>query len=215
MKVHDWTRVEGGVFHDFHLSWVVHLCTSLNHLLPPDHYARIEPHMKKALVDLLVDFPDVPSDAKGSRRTLTIRHITGHRIIALVEIISPSNKSGERGVAEFVQKAVAALRSRIHLVFVDLFPPGRHDPQGMHAAIWEHLDAEAYELPADQPLTLASYAAGTETTAYVEHRAVGDPMPVMPLFLTGERYVNLPLASTYEATFCGLPDFWIDVLDKA
>src|SRR5260370_16145697 len=31
-------------------------------------------------------------EAKGKRRTLTIRHTTGHRIIALVEILSPANK---------------------------------------------------------------------------------------------------------------------------
>jgi hypothetical protein len=150
--------------------------------------------------------------AKGGRRTLTIRHVSGHRIIALVEILSPSNKSSADSVREFVQKAVAALRARIHLVLVDLFPPNPHDPEGMHAALWEHLAPEPYELPEGKPLTLASYAAGPTTIAYLEHVAVGDPLVDLPLFLTSERYVNLPLAATYETTFDRMPDFWRDVL---
>jgi hypothetical protein len=151
---------------------------------------------------------------KAGRRTLTIRHTTGHRIIALVEILSPSNKSGADGVSEFVKKALAALRANIHLVLVDLFPPGTHDPQGMHAEIWQHLDAEEYRLPEGMPLTLASYAAGAFTKAYIEHLAVGDPLTDMPLFLTSERYVNIPLISTYEVAYAGMPDFWRDTLER-
>jgi hypothetical protein len=150
---------------------------------------------------------------KGGRRTLTIRHISGHRIIALVEILSPSNKSSADSVIEFVHKTLAALRAKIHLVVVDLFPPGSHDPQGIHAALWEHFDDESYELPEGKLFTLASYAAGESTVAYLDHLAVGDPLKDMPLFLTSERYVNLPLVATYESTFNRMPDFWRDVLE--
>jgi hypothetical protein len=150
--------------------------------------------------------------AKGGRRTLTIRHLSGHRIIALVEILSPGNKSSADSVAEFVNKALAALRAKIHLMIVDLFPPSTHDPQGMSGVVWEHLDANEFALPDGKPLTLASFAAGTSTVVYLEHLAVGDPLTDMPLFLTSQRYVNLPLASTYDLTFDGMPDFWRDVL---
>jgi hypothetical protein len=176
---------------------------------PPDGgavaVAEVPPKVQRTLVA-------APLEARG-RRTLTIRHTSGHRIIALVEILSPSTTGGVDGVTAFVEKAVAALRAGIHLVLVDLFPPGKHDPQGMRALIWEHLDPADYALPEGKSLTLASYAVGLPTRAYVEHLAVGDPLPDMPLFLTGERYVNLPLASTYEATFRGMPDFWRDVLE--
>ena len=150
---------------------------------------------------------------KGSRRTLTIRHSTGHRIIALVEILSPANKNGEGSVDEFVQKACSALRTGIHLVVVDLLPPGKHDSQGMHAVVWANLDQEEYELPEGKLLTLASYSAGPPITAYLEHLAAGDPIKDMPLFLTSKHYVNLPLASTYEASIHGMPGFWRDVLE--
>src|SRR5262249_18186906 len=38
------------------------------------------------------------------RRTLTIRHTSGHRIIALIEILSPGNKATRDALAEFVRK---------------------------------------------------------------------------------------------------------------
>lgn len=42
MAVHDWTRVDAGVFHDFHQSWIISLRNALNQLLPSDFYAMAE-----------------------------------------------------------------------------------------------------------------------------------------------------------------------------
>jgi hypothetical protein len=144
---------------------------------------------------------------------VTIRHRSGHRLVALLEIVSPANKDRPSHVEEFVAKAVAALAHGIHLVLVDLIPPGAHDPQGMHGAIWDRLDDERYLLPPGKPLTLASYVAERLPQAYLEHLAVGSPLIEMPLFLNPDRYINLPLESTYQAAYCGMPAFWRDVLD--
>ena len=42
MPIHDWTRVEAGIFHDFHHSWTKELKRALNRLLPEDYYALAE-----------------------------------------------------------------------------------------------------------------------------------------------------------------------------
>jgi hypothetical protein len=43
MSIHDWTRVDTGIFHHFHVGWIGELSRALNHgLLPPDHYALAE-----------------------------------------------------------------------------------------------------------------------------------------------------------------------------
>lgn len=43
MPVHDWTKVDAGIFHHFHLEWMAVLARALNSgLLPPDHYALAE-----------------------------------------------------------------------------------------------------------------------------------------------------------------------------
>lgn len=153
--------------------------------------------------------------ALARRRSLAIRHVSGHRLIALLEIVSPANKDRVQHVKEFTAKAVDALDVGVHLLVVDLFPPGSHDPHGMHGAILERFEGtgEPYELSAEEPLTLASYAAGPQLEIYVEHLAVGAILPATPLFLRPDRYVNVPLEPTYLAAYRGMPAFWRDVLE--
>src|SRR5262249_30986472 len=68
------------------------------------------------------------------QRTLVIRHVSNHRIIALVEIVSPGNKASRHQMRSFLDKALAALGQEIHLLLVDLHPPSPRDPQGIHGA---------------------------------------------------------------------------------
>jgi hypothetical protein len=150
---------------------------------------------------------------RAARRTLVIRHSSGHRVVALVEIVSPANKDRPRSVQDFVDKAIAALQQGVHLLVIDLFPPSGHDPQGIHALIWENYGDELDAPPADKPIALASYLAGTLPEAYLEFAALGDALPAMPLFLDVHAYVNLPLAATYEAAYRGVPAIWRDVLE--
>src|SRR5207302_10526518 len=43
VPVHDWTRVDAGIFHDFHHAWIEEIKRALNRgLLPPDYYALAE-----------------------------------------------------------------------------------------------------------------------------------------------------------------------------
>lgn len=103
----------------------------------------------------------------AKRRTLVIRHASGDRIVALIEITSLANKHTYAAVNDFVDKVVAALNEGIHVMVIDSFPPGKHDPQGMHAAIWEGLGEPIVAPPADRPLTLVSYCAKSPITAYL------------------------------------------------
>jgi hypothetical protein len=80
-------------------------------------------------------------------------------------------------------------------------------------AIWERFDDAPYRLPPDELLTLASYVAGPRFEAYLEHLAVDAVLPDMPLFLNPDRYINVPLESTYLTAYRGLPTFWRDVLE--
>jgi hypothetical protein len=149
------------------------------------------------------------------RRSLAIRHVSGHRLVALLEIVSPANKDRARHVEDFAAKAVDALNAGVHVLLVDLFPPGAHDPYGMHGAVCQRLEQsdEAYDVPAEAPLTVASFAAGPQVEVFVEYLAVGAALPDMPLFLRPDRYVNAPLESTYQTAYRGMPAFWRDVLE--
>ncbi len=249
MPVHDWTRVEAGIFHDFHTAWVTEIRNALNGgLLPDGYYALAEQHAGGFVPDVITlhvsppeqegpPLPPLPSLNGGTalaeapprvrrkqviepaalarRRTLAIRHVSGHRLIALIEIVSPANKDRLAHVAELVEKAVTALERGVHLLLVDLYPPGPHDPQGVHGAIaqWLGQTDDPYDLPPDEPLTLAGYAAGPRVDVYLEHLAVGAALADMPLFLTPDRYVSAPLEATYQAAYRGLPAFWRGVLE--
>ena len=68
-------------------------------------------------------------------------------------------------------------------------------------------------MPADEPLTLAAYSAGRPKRAYVEPTAVGRELIDVPVFLTPEGYVNVPLEATYRAAYRGVARRWRDVLD--
>src|SRR3954447_19087706 len=128
MPVHDWTRVQAGSFHHFHCAWITHLAEALNGgILPAGFYALAEQHAGQLIPDVLtLRLPEppaeTPTDGGGLavaeapprvtrrlvaspdasyrmlRRTLTIRHTSGHRIVAIVEIVSPANKDRDSSV---------------------------------------------------------------------------------------------------------------------
>jgi hypothetical protein len=221
MPIHDWARVGPGIFHDFHHEWVCTLSRALNGgLLPARFYALIEPAAGLESRMLALDEPwegftalaEIDQYAR-KRSRVAVRHSSGDQVVALVEIMSPGNKISRRGLRSFVDKALEFLEAGIHLLVLDLFPPGPHDPQGIHAAIWSELDEGNFHLPADKPLTLAAYSTARETTAYIEPVAVGDALPDMPLFLGPEVYVSVPLDATYRSAFEAVPKRWRDVLE--
>jgi hypothetical protein len=252
MPVHDWMRVDAGIFHAFQLHWIAAIDSVLNDgLLPPDYYSLPEQVAGLGNPDVLAlqltqpnstpeptangshapsisggvtvatlppktRFTDRTDDASVARKTrsVVIRHISGHRIVALIEIVSPNNKSSKSEIESLVKKAVEFLRSGIHLMILDLFPPGPRDPQGIHPLIWSELKTTDFQLPSDKPLTLAAYSAGPIKRAFVEPVAVGDSLPNLPLFLTPEIYVPVPLDVTYSAAWGKVPRPWREVLEQ-
>jgi hypothetical protein len=189
VPVHDWTRVYSGTIHAFHVSWIARLQDALNSgLLPDGYYALAEQHAGQMVPDVLTLAAGLkerlPAEPRGAtalaeapprvsihmsideettyrtmRRTLTIRHRTGRRLVAMLEIVSPGNKDSQQHLEQFVDQSVAALASGVHLLVVDLHPAGPWDPQGIHAAIWEIVGGGSFELPKHKPFTLASYMA--------------------------------------------------------
>jgi Protein of unknown function (DUF4058) len=223
MPVHDWTKVDAGIFHDFHTAWIIEIRNALNNgVLPEGYYALAEQHAGRFIPDILAlhvspATQGVAPSARTLRRTLAIRHVSGHRLVALIEVVSPANKDRRDHVVEFADKVASALDMDIHVLLIDLFSPGSHDEHGMNGAILDLLDDadEPRDPPADEPLALVSYVAGPQVEAYVEPLAVGQVLPEMPLFLQVDRYINLPLEPAYQAAFQGAPLYWREVLERS
>jgi hypothetical protein len=242
MPIHDWTRVDPGIFHDFHQAWTIEIRNALNGGgLPPGFFAMAEQIVSGPIPDVvtLKRWPtptDLPHPARGvavaeapprarfvtsaeldpyvrKANRIAVKHRLG-QVVAVIEIVSPGNKSGLHVLRSFVEKAYELLRQGINLLVVDLFPPSPRDPQGIHKAIWDEIREEPFELPADKPLTVAAYSAGEPKTAYVEPVAVGDPVPGLPIFLNPGAYVPAPLETTYEATWAKCPDVLKEVIEN-
>ena len=169
MPVHDWSRVDAGIFHDFHHSWIEEIKRALNGgLLPPDYYALAEqfagafgPDVLTLQVDGASDEPAeerAASGDDGSRGTIAvatappevrftavtemeyyvrkqnsivIRHVSDDRVIGLIEVVSPGNKSSRHALRSCVEKAAEILAHGCHLLVVDLHAPMARDPNGI------------------------------------------------------------------------------------
>lgn len=243
MPMHDWTRVEAGIYHGFHGLWIAALNNALNAgLLPKGYYAYPEQHAGRYIADLITlhappPHPPSPTVSSGGlavaeapprvrhkaelspsdrarRRTLAIRHVSGHRLVAVLEIVSPANKDRWEHVEELAGKMDALLSAGVHVLLVDPFPPGSHDPLGLDAVVREFYGASeaSPELRAAEPLLAASYHAVQPIEVYLEHFAAGSNIPEMPLFFDPGRYVNVPLEATYAAAFAGVPGIWKEAL---
>jgi hypothetical protein len=119
MPLHDWARVDAGIFHAFHVTWLPEIQKVLNSgLLPEGYYALAEQHAGRTIADVLtlhaspaaqepaparlplpparggVALADAPPrtrrrhtvepEALARRRSLAIRHVSGHRLVALI-----------------------------------------------------------------------------------------------------------------------------------
>jgi hypothetical protein len=157
-----------------------------------------------------------PQRAIRRRRRVVVRHVTDHRVVAVIELTSPANKDSRGSVRELAGKVVQLLEADVQVLLIDLLPPGRYDPQGLHGAVWRSFDPAGYQPPPDEPLTLASYRwDGGEPEVFLEPVRLGQPLPDMPLFLSRDRYVNVPLERTYLEAYRDMPALWRNVLEGA
>jgi hypothetical protein len=234
MPIHDWNRVDANLFHHFHQMWTTAICNALNAgLLPKGFSALVEHHAAGVVPDVLaversrrwspstearggavvtaepphtrlvLHAKDEVLASRGSR--ITIRHPLGE-IVSVIEVVSPGNKSSRSALKSFVDKTVDFLRQGIHVLVIDLLPPTRRDPEGIHKVIWDEFQDELLTLPADKPFTLVAYVASLPKVAYIEFVGVGDPLPDMPAYLDLDSYVPVPLESTYQSAWSNCPE---------
>ena len=152
---------------------------------------------------------------RRKQNMVAVRHVNGDEIVAVVEIISRSNKSSNLAMRALIDKAAELLFQGVHLLLIDLHSPGPRDPGGIHATLWNEMTAQVYPLP-EKPLTLVAYEASPigATRAYVQPMAVGDLLPDMPLFLRPGAHIALPLQPTYDLAFAAIPKRWRRVIDN-
>ncbi|HYV37394.1 MAG TPA: DUF4058 domain-containing protein [Gemmataceae bacterium] len=215
MPIHDWTRVDAGLFHDFHQDWTVELSRVLNAgRLPRGYVALIDQEIGGPITGSMVGRQGKESEEEIYSRRANRISIQNHRRdwVAEIDIISPGDKCSGSALHAFVQRAIDLLGQGIHLLLVDLFPPSTRDPQGIHCEIWKEFSEQPFTFPITKPLTVAAYVA-KPVTAFVDQAAVGDQLPDMPVFLHEDRYIPVPLEETYQASWAVFPADFKDLLE--
>ena len=195
MPVHDWNRVDPGIFHDFHHEWISVTRRELNRILRgSDYYALAEQIVSGFGPDVLtlklpgnelevpltrersmsvmvapqskIAIQSAPGWYTSRKKSVVVRHVSDHRVVAVVEIVSPGNKTSQRAISAFTSKIQSLLTSQIPVSFVDVFSP----------------------------------------------TAIGEPLPGLPVFLTPFEHITVDMETTYRVAFEAVADVWQQVL---
>ena len=132
------------------------------------------------------------------------RDFGGAELRGAIELVSPANKDRAGSRRTFAAKCAGYLRQGVGLVIVDVVTARSAD---LHAELFDVLEAVAKPAGWKSPTGLYAVAYRPVTVlneprleAWPEPLAVGNPLPVMPLWLALDLCVPLVLEQSYLAT---------------
>jgi len=127
----------------------------------------------------------------------------GRHLVAAIEIISPANKDRPESRAQFVAKCEALLRQRVSVVLVDLVTVRDFN---LYAELLEWIGQRDSAMGNDPPPVYAASwrwgprGGGRWLEAWSCALTVGQPLPVLPLWLSDEVSIPVDLEASYEQT---------------
>lgn len=211
----------------FHVTWAGAIADALNETLLPDGFFAEEHAHAGARVEIdVATFADAPAPMTGGVATQTYAPPVptlsvpaafpdefevrvyeaegGARLVAALELLSPSNKDRESHRRAFAAKCAGYLSQGIALIVVDVVTSRMAN---LHAELMQFLGRETESgLPSGSDLYAAAYRPVVRDGAelidvWVEALAVGHELPTLPLALNAELVLPIDLESTY-ATAC-------------
>lgn len=142
---------------------------------------------------------DLASPAEYEIRILDVER--NRSLVAAIELISPANKDRSEHRRAFVSKCVGMLWKGISLVLVD---PVTVRSSNLYGEIWEEVGGTSPSIG-----QLETYAVSMKPSVingklrletWERAMAVGQPLPVLPLWLTPRYSIELNLEESYEST---------------
>jgi hypothetical protein len=127
----------------------------------------------------------------------------GRRLVAAIELVSPSNKDRPETRQAFVAKCAALLQQQVSVTIVDVVTTRESN---LYSELLSFLRQTDASLTAQPSSTYAVACRGTRPRKrwLLEgwHRplALGQPLPSLPLWLADDLAVDLDLEASYEAT---------------
>ncbi|MBL8798708.1 MAG: DUF4058 family protein [Planctomycetia bacterium] len=127
--------------------------------------------------------------------------VGGTKLVAAIELISPSNKDRGSERRAFATKCASYWHQGVSVVIIDIVTSRRAN---LHNEIMGMLEAaEPYSLPATADLDAVAYRPvlrneKAEIDLWTETFALGQALPTMPLRLTGDTFVPVEFEATYQ-----------------
>jgi hypothetical protein len=214
----------------FHHAWATTIAQQLNlETLPPGYYAEPEispgPTLEidvATMESTVATVPDSPVDTAvwaPSRPKIVARvdfaqldsyevrvyqDLGGAELRAAVELVSPANKDREGSRRTFAANCAGYLRHGISVVIVDVVTARSAN---LHRELFEILEVKNRRAfwESTTGLYAVAYRAVTvrnrpRVEAWPEPLTLGQALPVLPLWLTLDLCVALPLQESYAAT---------------
>jgi hypothetical protein len=145
---------------------------------------------------------ELPDQDEYEVQVYDARH--GRRLVAAIEIVSPSNKDRPESRRAFVAKVVALLQRDVCVSVVDVVTIRQFN---LHAEVLELIDRTDPMLGQEPPALYAVTARGRKRTGnrplldtWFYPMLLGKPLPTLPIWLDSELGVFLDLETSYEET---------------
>jgi hypothetical protein len=208
----------------FHSNWATRIADALNDVLPEDFLAVEYTHSANNLEIDVATYEAGPSTSEGDGRAAVLtwkpvapaitipatfpdnfevrvfERVGGMNLVAAIELVSPGNKDRPQEVQAFVSKVAGYLHQGISVILLDIVTVRRAN---LHNATMDFMGApESTHLPADRPLYGVAYRpvlreGRPEIDQWPATFAVGDPLPTLPLRLTGDTFVPVDFEAAY------------------
>jgi hypothetical protein len=213
-----------------HAAWATHLADGLNEILPPGFIAlerkrfassfeidigTYEETLSKgsangtaAVLEAPAYSPPVPKRTAvpsfaDVTEVLVYEDPDQPRLVGAIELVSPRNKDRPAAVQAFVAKCASYIADGASVIVVDVVTSRRAN---LHTELMTLLgQPDPADLPADSNLYVVAYRPmlrgdepGLQIWPYP--LALGEPLPTVPLRLTGDDFVPVDLESTYAET---------------
>lgn len=217
----------------FHAQWPAMIVVGLSASLPDRYIAEPRVHLGSVMeVDVGARQFDTPRDWSGSteggqaatavwvppRPTLAVETelldpdeyairvydaLDGRRLVAAIEIVSPSNKDRPDQRRAFVAKCAGLLRNDVSVVIVDLVTTRTSNLYGeLLESLGQHDPALADGSPTLYAVALRRARTGDSSRleTWLDPLELGRSLPTMPLWLSDELAIPLDLEASYHET---------------
>jgi hypothetical protein len=134
---------------------------------------------------------------------ITTALVGQRRLVGVIELVSPSNKDRPASRQGFAARTAAFLQQGVSVVLIDIVTNKHFNLHNETVRLLEGPPAAAF--PDEQTIYAVSFRPTLrdekpQIDVWRENLTVGQPLPTMPLRLTGDLFVPVEFESTYVET---------------